>query len=76
MYKESLNKIFSAVVIVTIPALTHVMDAMLNELDEFPQVFYRVKMNIREPLPICATLTGVCFRRSTLDEMVAELSND
>ena len=60
----------------TISALTHAMDAMLNVLEEFPQVLYRVKMNIRVILHICASLAGVCYRRQTLDEMVAELSND
>ena len=61
--------------IVTISALTHAMDAMLDELDEFPQVLYRAKMNIREPLHIFVSLAIACSRRLTFDEMAAELSD-
>ena len=62
--------------IVTISALTHVMDAMLNELEDFPQVLYRAKMNIGETLHISASLAVACSRRLTLDEMAPELSHD
>lgn len=62
--------------IVTISALTHAMDAMLNELEKFPQVLYRAKMNIRETLHIGASLEVACCRRLTLDAMAAELSYD
>ena len=62
--------------IVTISALTHAMDAMLNELEDFPQVLYRAKMNIRETLHIGASLAVACCRRLTLDAMAAELSYD
>ena len=60
--------------IVTISALTHVMDAMLSELEDLPQVLYRAKMNIRETLHIGASLAVSCCRRLTLDAMAAELS--
>ena len=60
--------------IVTISALTHAMDAMLNELEDFSQVLYRAKMNIRDTLPIGASLAGACCRWLTLDAMAAELS--
>ena len=62
--------------IVTISALTHAMDAMLKELEEFSQVLYRGKMNIRETLHIAASLAVACCRRLTLDAMAAELSYD
>ena len=62
--------------IVTISALTHVMDAMLNELEDFSQVLYRAKMNIRETLHVGASLVVFCSRRLTLDAMAAELSYD
>lgn len=62
--------------IVTISALTHAMDAMLNELEDFSQVLYRAKMNIRETLHIGASLASACCRRLTLDAMAAELSYD
>jgi hypothetical protein len=62
--------------IVIISALTHAMDAMLNELEDFSQVLYRAKMNIRETLPIGASLAAACCRRLTLDAMAAELSYD
>ena len=62
--------------IVTISALTHAMDAMLNKLEDFPQVLYRAKMNIRESLHIGASLAVACCRRLTLDAMAAELSYD
>ena len=62
--------------IVTISALTHAMDAMLNELEDFSQVLYRAKMNIRETLHIGARLASACCRRLTLDAMAAELSYD
>ena len=62
--------------IVTISALTHAMDAMLNELEDFSQVLYRAKMNIRETLHIGASLVVACCRRLTLDAMAAELSYD
>ena len=62
--------------IVTISALTHAMDAMLKELEDFSPVLYRAKMNIRETLPICASLAAACCRRLTLDAMAAELSCD
>ena len=62
--------------IVTISALTHAMDAMLNELEDFSQVLYRAKMNIRETLPIGASLAAACCGRLTLDAMAAELSYD
>jgi len=52
------------------------MDAMLNELEDFSQVLYRAKMNIRETLPIGASLAVACCRRLTLDPMAAELSYD
>ena len=60
--------------IVTISALTLAMDAMLYELEDFPQVLYRAKMNIRLTLHISASLAVSCCRRLTLDAMVAELS--
>ena len=62
--------------IVTISALTNAMDAMLNELEDFSQVLYRAKMNIRETLHIGASLASACCRRLTLDAMAAELSYD
>ena len=62
--------------IVTISALTHAMDAMLNELEDFPQVLYRAKMNSRETLHISASFAVACSRRLTLDEMAFELSHD
>ena len=62
--------------IVTISALTHAMDAMLSELEDFPQVLYRAKMNIRETLHIGASLVVVCCRPLTLDAMAAQLSYD
>ena len=62
--------------IVTISALTHAMDAMLEVLEDFSQVLYRAKMNIRETLPIGASLVVSCSRRLTLDAMAAELSYD
>ena len=62
--------------IVTISALTHAMDAMLKVLEDFSQVLYRAKMNIRETLHIGASLAVACSRRLTLDEMAAELSHD
>ena len=62
--------------IVTISALTHAMDAMLNELEDFSQVLYRAKMNIRETLHVGASLVVFCSRRLTLDAMAAELSYD
>ena len=62
--------------IVTISALTNAMDAMLNELEDFPHVLYRAKMNIRETLHLCASLAVACCRRLTLDAMAAELSYD
>ena len=52
------------------------MDAMLNELEDFPQVLYRAKMNIRETLHIGASLVVACCRRLTLDAMAFELSYD
>lgn len=52
------------------------MDAMLNELEDFPQVLYRAKMNIRETLHISASFAVACSRRLTLDEMAFELSHD
>ena len=60
--------------IVTISALTHAMDAMLYELEDFPQVLYRAKMNIREILHIGASLAVACCRWLTLDAIAAELS--
>ena len=60
--------------IVTISALTHAMDAMLYELEDFPQVLYRAKLNFRETLHIGASLAVPCCRRLTLDAMAAELS--
>ena len=60
--------------IVTISALTLAMDAMLYELEDFPLVLYRAKMNIRETLHIGASLALSCCRRLTLDAMAAELS--
>ena len=60
--------------IVIISALTHAMDAMLYELEDFPQVLYRAKLNIRETLHIVASLAVPCCRRLTLDAMTAELS--
>ena len=60
--------------IVTISALTHAMDAMLNELEDFPQVLYRANLNIRETLHIGASLAVPCCRRLTLDAIAAELS--
>ena len=62
--------------IVTISALTHAMDSMLNELEDFPQVLYRAMMNICETLHIGASLAVACCRRLTLDAMAAELSYD
>jgi hypothetical protein len=62
--------------IVTISALTHAMDAMLKVLEDFSQVLYRAKMNIRETLHIGASLVVSCSRRLTLDAMAAELSYD
>ena len=62
--------------IVTISALTHAMDAMLNELEDFSQVLYRAMMNIRETLHIGASLAAACCRRLTLEAMAAELSYD
>ena len=62
--------------IVTISALTHAMDAMLNELEDFTKVLYRAKMNIRETLHVGASLVVFCSRRLTLDAMAAELSYD
>ena len=62
--------------IVTISALTHAMDGMLNELEDFPQVLYRAMMNICETLHIGASLAVACCRRLTLDAMAAELSYD
>ena len=62
--------------IVIISALTHAMDAMLNELEDFPQVLYRAKMNIRETLHISASFAVACCRLLTLDAMAAELSHD
>jgi hypothetical protein len=62
--------------IVTISALTHAMDAMLKVLEDFSQVLYRAKMNIRETLHIGASLVVFCSRRLTLDAMAAELSYD
>ena len=50
------------------------MDAMLNELEDFSQVLYRAKMNIRETLHIGASLAVPCCRPLTLDAMAAELS--
>ena len=52
------------------------MDAMLNELEDFSQVLYRAKMNIRETLHIGASLVVACCRPLTLDAMAAELSYD
>ena len=60
--------------IVTISALTHAMDAMLYELEDFPQVLYRARINIRETLHIGASLAVPCCRRLTLDVMAVELS--
>lgn len=60
--------------IVTISALTNAMDAMLNELEDFPQVLYRANLNIRGTLQIVASLAVPCCRRLTLDAMAAELS--
>ena len=62
--------------IVTISALTHAMDAMLNELEDFTKVLYRAKMNIRKTLHIGASLAVACCRRLTLDVKAAELSHD
>ena len=62
--------------IVTISALTHAMGAMLKVLEDFSQVLYRAKMNIRETLPIGASLAAACCRRLTLNAMAAELSYD
>lgn len=62
--------------IVTISALTHAMDAMLKVLEDFSQVLYRAKMNIRETLHVGASLVVFCSRRLTLDAMAAELSYD
>ena len=62
--------------IVTISALTHAMDAMLNELKDFPQVLYRAMMNIRVTWHNCSSLAVACCRRLTLDAMAAELSHD
>ena len=62
--------------IVTISALTHAMDAMLKVLEDFSQVLYRAKMNIRETLHVGASLVVFCYRRLTLDAMAAELSYD
>ena len=50
------------------------MDAMLNELEDFPQVLYRANLNIRETLHIGASLAVPCCRRLTLDALAAELS--
>ena len=52
------------------------MDAMLEVLEDFSQVLYRAKMNIRETLHIGASLVVSCSRRLTLDAMAAELSYD
>ena len=52
------------------------MDAMLNELEDFSQVLYRANLNIRETLPIGASLAAACCRRLTLDAMAADLSYD
>ena len=62
--------------IVTISALTLAMDAMLYELEDFPQVLYRAKMNIRETLHIGGSLVVAFCRPLTLDAMAAELSYD
>ena len=62
--------------IVTISALTHAMDAMLYKLEDFPQVFYRAKLNIRETLHIGASLVVACCPPFTFDAMAAELSYD
>jgi hypothetical protein len=50
------------------------MDAMLYELEDFPQVLYRAKLNIHKTLYIGASLAVPCCRRLTLDAMAAELS--
>ena len=62
--------------IVTISALTHAMDAMLYELEDFPQVLYRAKLNIRETLHIGASLVVAYCPPFTFDAMAAELSYD
>ena len=62
--------------IVTISALTHAMDAMLNELEEFSKVLCRAMTNIPEPLHIRASLVVACSQWLTLDEMAAGLSQD